>query len=161
MRNYPSAALMVATKYLLACEPPHRSGRPRVALSNPCPAWRRAGNRRRPSEGDEPPCHWKPVSPTRSRMRPYACQTAKSGQRWRQPLSSCNHSFFRNASVGRKRRWAEDMTARFPAGTLARIDDVLRDKEFRTNFVWLAVEKELKRREAKGAKPAKPAKPRT
>jgi hypothetical protein len=53
------------------------------------------------------------------------------------------------------------MTARFPAGTLARIDDVLRDKEFRTNFVWLAVEKELKRREAKGAKPAKPAKPRT
>jgi hypothetical protein len=48
------------------------------------------------------------------------------------------------------------MAARFPAGTLARIDAVLRDKEYRTNFVWQAVEKELKRREAKPAKPAKP-----
>jgi hypothetical protein len=58
--------------------------------------------------------------------------------------------------VGRKRRWAEDMAARFPAGTLARIDAVLRDKEFRTNFVWQAVEKELKLREARAAKRAKP-----
>jgi hypothetical protein len=47
------------------------------------------------------------------------------------------------------------MTARFPAGTLARIDTVLRDTEYRTDFVWLAVEKELKRREAGAAKPAK------
>ncbi len=47
------------------------------------------------------------------------------------------------------------MAARFPAGTLARIDAVLRDSEYRTNFVWQAVEKELKRREAKPAKPAR------
>lgn len=48
------------------------------------------------------------------------------------------------------------MAARFPAGTLARIDAVRRDKEFRTDFVWQAVEKELKRREAKAARPTKP-----
>jgi hypothetical protein len=60
-----------------------------------------------------------------------------------------------NSSVGRKRRWAEDMAARFPAGTLARIDAVLRDNEYRTDFVWQAVERELKRREARAAKPAK------
>jgi len=48
------------------------------------------------------------------------------------------------------------MAARFPAGTLARIDAVLRDKEYRTNFVWQAVENELKRREARAAKRAKP-----
>jgi hypothetical protein len=47
------------------------------------------------------------------------------------------------------------MAARFPAGTLARIDAVLRDDEYRTNFVWQAVEKELKRREARAAKPAR------
>jgi hypothetical protein len=58
--------------------------------------------------------------------------------------------------VGRKRRWAEDMAARFPAGTLARIDAVLRDKEYRTDFVWQAVETELKRREARAARRAKP-----
>ena len=60
--------------------------------------------------------------------------------------------------MGRKRRWAEDMAARFPAGTLARIDAVLGADEYRTNFVWQAVEKELKRREAKAAKPARPRK---
>ena len=58
--------------------------------------------------------------------------------------------------MGRKRQWAEDMAARFPAGTLARIDAVLRDDEYRTNFVWQAVEKELKRREARATKPARP-----
>jgi hypothetical protein len=47
------------------------------------------------------------------------------------------------------------MAARFPAGTLARIDAVLRDKEYRTDFVWQAVERELRRREAKASKPAK------
>jgi hypothetical protein len=48
------------------------------------------------------------------------------------------------------------MAARFPAGTLARIDAVLRDKEYRTDFVWQAVEAELKRREARAARRAKP-----
>jgi hypothetical protein len=48
------------------------------------------------------------------------------------------------------------MAARFPAGTLARIDAVLRDKEYRTDFVWQAVETELKRREARAARRAKP-----
>jgi hypothetical protein len=47
------------------------------------------------------------------------------------------------------------MAARFPAGTLARIDAVLRDDEYRTDFVWQAVDKELKRREARAAKPAR------
>jgi hypothetical protein len=54
--------------------------------------------------------------------------------------------------VGRKRRWAEDMVARFPAGTLARIDAVRRKGEYRTDLVWRAVEKELARRETTSAK---------
>lgn len=51
------------------------------------------------------------------------------------------------AKVGRKRRWAEDMQARFREGTFARIEAVLEDKEDRTDFVREAVERELKRRE--------------
>jgi hypothetical protein len=49
--------------------------------------------------------------------------------------------------VGRIKRWAEDMQARFPAGTFARIAAVLRSKEGRTDFVRSAVEAELKKRE--------------
>jgi len=49
--------------------------------------------------------------------------------------------------VGRKKRWAEDMQARFPEGTFARIEAVLEDAEDRTDFVREAVERELKRRE--------------
>ena len=49
--------------------------------------------------------------------------------------------------VGRKKRWAEDMQARFPEGTFARIEAVLEDSEDRTDFVREAVERELKRRE--------------
>jgi hypothetical protein len=49
--------------------------------------------------------------------------------------------------MGRKKRWAEDMQARFPEGTFARIGAVLRDREDRTDFVREAVEGELKRRE--------------
>lgn len=49
--------------------------------------------------------------------------------------------------VGRKKRWSEDMGARFPEGTFARITAVLRGKEDRTDFVRDAVERELKRRE--------------
>ena len=49
--------------------------------------------------------------------------------------------------MGRKKQWAEDMQARFPEGTFARIFAVLVGKEYRTDFVREAVERELKRRE--------------
>jgi hypothetical protein len=49
--------------------------------------------------------------------------------------------------MGRAKRWSEDMQARFPAGTFVRIEAVLRDKEYRMDFVREAVERELKRRE--------------
>ena len=49
--------------------------------------------------------------------------------------------------MGRKKRWAEDMQARFPGGTFARIHAVLRDGEDRTDFVRDAVERELRRRQ--------------
>lgn len=52
-------------------------------------------------------------------------------------------------SVGRIRRWAEDMQARFAEGTFARIAAVLKDGEDRTDFIREAVEAELKRRESK------------
>lgn len=47
--------------------------------------------------------------------------------------------------------WSEDMQARFPEGTIDRIDAVRDDDEDRTDFVRKAVEREIKRRErAKG-----------
>lgn len=49
--------------------------------------------------------------------------------------------------MGRTKRWAEDMQARFPGGTFARIEAALRDEEDRTDFVREAVERELKRRQ--------------
>jgi hypothetical protein len=49
--------------------------------------------------------------------------------------------------MGRKKRWAEDMQARFPEGTFARIEAVLDEDEDRTDFIREAVERELKRRE--------------
>jgi hypothetical protein len=55
------------------------------------------------------------------------------------------------SKVGRKKRWAEDMQARFPEGTFERIQAVLESKEDRTDFVRSAVERELKRREKKKA----------
>lgn len=51
--------------------------------------------------------------------------------------------------VGRKKRWNEDMQARFADGTFARIGAVLTEGEDRTDFVRAAVEAELKRRERK------------
>jgi len=52
--------------------------------------------------------------------------------------------------VGRKRINHEQLPARFPAGTLARIDAVLdpETNEKRSDMVREAVERELKRREA-------------
>lgn len=51
------------------------------------------------------------------------------------------------APVGRKRINEEQMPARLPAGTMARMDAVLSDKEKRSNLLRDAVEKELARRE--------------
>ncbi len=53
--------------------------------------------------------------------------------------------------VGRKKRWAEDMQARFPTGTFDRIEAVLSDNEDRTDFVRDAVDRELGRRERASA----------
>jgi hypothetical protein len=57
----------------------------------------------------------------------------------------------RNNAMGRKKLWSEDMQARFEDGTFRRIDAVLGDSESRTDFVRLAVERELKRRERKAS----------
>ena len=51
--------------------------------------------------------------------------------------------------MGRRKQWAEDMQARFPEGTFARIAAVLVGGEDRTDLVREAVERELKRRERK------------
>ena len=53
----------------------------------------------------------------------------------------------RKINMGRKKVWDENMVARFPAGTIDRIDAVRTDEEARTDFVWEAVQRELKRRE--------------
>ncbi|MGK6320157.1 hypothetical protein [Sphingomonas sp. DT-204] len=49
--------------------------------------------------------------------------------------------------VGRKKRWAEDMQARFAEGTFERIAAVLSEGEDRTDFVRVAVENEITKRE--------------
>jgi hypothetical protein len=49
--------------------------------------------------------------------------------------------------MGRKRINEEQTPARFPAGTLDRIDAVLDDGEKRSDLIRNAVERELKRRE--------------
>jgi hypothetical protein len=51
--------------------------------------------------------------------------------------------------MGRTKKWSEDMQARFPEGTFARMAAVLEDDEDRTDLVREAVERELKRRERK------------
>lgn len=48
--------------------------------------------------------------------------------------------------MGRKRINDEQTPARFPAGTLGRIDDALSDGECRADLIREAVERELKRR---------------
>jgi hypothetical protein len=50
---------------------------------------------------------------------------------------------------GPLRQWDENMQARFKAGTINRIDAVLRDRETRVAFVNDAVLRELARREKK------------
>jgi len=49
--------------------------------------------------------------------------------------------------VGRKKRWSEDMQARFEEGTFDRIAALLDEGEDRTDFVREAVDRELTRRE--------------
>lgn len=48
--------------------------------------------------------------------------------------------------VGRPKINDEQTPARFPAGTLARIDAACADREKRSDFIREAVERELKRR---------------
>ena len=56
-----------------------------------------------------------------------------------------NHAIAR--SMAPRKKWTEDMGARFPKGTFARIAAVLGPTEDRTDFVREAVERELRRRE--------------
>lgn len=49
--------------------------------------------------------------------------------------------------MGRKQINHEQMPARFPEGTLARMDAVLDEGEKRSDLIREAVERELKRRE--------------
>jgi len=51
--------------------------------------------------------------------------------------------------MGRPKLWSEDMQSRFAEGTFARIEEVLKKGEDRTEFVRAAVERELKRRETR------------
>lgn len=53
-------------------------------------------------------------------------------------------------SVGRPKINEEQTPARLRAGTLARIDATLAEKEKRSDFIREAVERELERREGKG-----------
>lgn len=53
--------------------------------------------------------------------------------------------------MGRKKVNDEQTPARFPAGTLARMDDLLDDGEKRSDLIREAVERELRRRERKRA----------
>ena len=55
--------------------------------------------------------------------------------------------------MGRKKQWAEDMQARFPEGTFARVAELLEEGEDRTDFVRAAVEREIEARAKKARKP--------
>jgi hypothetical protein len=56
------------------------------------------------------------------------------------------------STVGRKKTNFEQMPARFPEGTIARIDSVLETDETRTDFLRAAVDREIKRRERQNKK---------
>lgn len=57
--------------------------------------------------------------------------------------------------VGRKKTNFEQMPARFPGGTFARVDAVLEPHENRADFLRKSVEREIKRRERRGAEAEK------
>jgi hypothetical protein len=48
--------------------------------------------------------------------------------------------------MGRPRINLEETPARFPAGTLKRLDSLLQEGERRANFIRLAVQREMERR---------------
>lgn len=50
--------------------------------------------------------------------------------------------------LGRPQQWAERTPVRFAEGTFGRITMVLRDDEDRSDFIRLAVNREVERREA-------------
>jgi hypothetical protein len=50
---------------------------------------------------------------------------------------------------GRKKEWSENVLARFAAGTLARISEVICLDESRTDFMRTAVDREISRRRRK------------
>ena len=52
--------------------------------------------------------------------------------------------------VGRPRINGEQTPARFVTGTLARIDALLEDGEKRSDFIRIAVDREIERRDRKG-----------
>lgn len=54
--------------------------------------------------------------------------------------------------VGRKRVNHEQMPARFPEGTFARLDAVLHDGENRSDVLRIALEREIARREREARK---------
>jgi hypothetical protein len=56
--------------------------------------------------------------------------------------------------MGRKRINEDQTPARLPAGTLDRIDALLREREKRADFIRSAIERELKRREGMSARRA-------
>jgi hypothetical protein len=56
--------------------------------------------------------------------------------------------------MGRPRINEDHTPARLPAGTLDRIEAVLREREKRADFIRVAIERELKRREGIGARKA-------
>ena len=58
--------------------------------------------------------------------------------------------------MGRPRINEDYTPARLPAGTLDRIEAVLRERERRADFIRAAIERELKRREGMGARKAPP-----
>lgn len=58
--------------------------------------------------------------------------------------------------TGRPKLWAENMTTRFALGTFARVAAVLVEGEDRTDFVRVAVEHELRRREGERTQEPRP-----
>jgi hypothetical protein len=60
--------------------------------------------------------------------------------------------------MGRKLRWPERVMAKFAAGTLDRIAEVLAKGEVRLDFIREAVDREIQRRES--ATPKKPTRRR-
>jgi hypothetical protein len=56
----------------------------------------------------------------------------------------------------RERRQREDYTARFPPGTLARLESALRGRESKADLIRLAVEEKLRQREKPSGKSANP-----